>query len=94
MIEKVAREYKNKTIIDFTPDLILRQSVTESAKNDDGYKTEEYHAFKNAEGDSLKVITLISYVLHGTYGYKGYWRVDNDGGCVWQITELDEKSPL
>ena len=63
-------------------------------KNDDGYKTGEYHAFKNAEGDSLKVITLISYVLHGTYGYKGYWRVDNDGGCVWQITELDEKSPL
>jgi len=32
MIEKVAREYKNKTIIDFTPDLILRQSVAESAK--------------------------------------------------------------
>lgn len=91
-MDKVSREYSNKTILEYTPDLIIDKNKAISQKKYTSYSLPEYYHFKNSDGDEIKIVILAGHSIGGTASSRSYWRIDDDHSHPWTVTELDENS--
>ena len=90
----IQRDFSNKTIQDFTPDLTYNDDQAVSTVQDTGYRVKDYYSYLDNNGNQLNVLALVGYSLSGTAGSKTFWRIDDTSQPIWKVTMLDENSPL
>ncbi|WP_029686115.1 hypothetical protein [Tatumella saanichensis] len=92
--ESVEKKFKGKSIWDAEPDLTSVDDTVISKKNDDGYKLINYTSYTSKDGNKVDLVTMVSFVLHGTYAYSRSYFINSKEKNIWDVEELSVNSPL
>lgn len=90
----IKTKYKGKSIWDTSPDLIKNDDTYISNKTDSGYRIISSASYRTKDNKELKVITLAAFTLHGTFGYRNNYIITSTKSPIWEISKIDENSPL
>jgi len=92
--EETAKKFKGQSIWATSPDLIQQDDIFVSKINDAGYRLIDFRTYVTPQNKEIEIITLGSFVLHGTAGTRSHYIVNSKNNDIWEITKIDMNSPL
>ncbi|MFP1902160.1 hypothetical protein ACLEDY_09215 [Lonsdalea quercina] len=91
-LNKINLDFKNKTILEYMPDLKIKNGRAISLINSVSYLLADSYRFKNSKNQEIKIVALSGHSIGGTASSRQFWRIDDESKHVWKVTELDENS--
>lgn len=94
-IRDIEAHYKGKTIIQRERDLKIVSDIRATSEDHaDGYYLSRKMGFKDKEGKSIKYVTVVKYVIGGTWSAIYNYEILSTDSPIWQLTEITVNSPL
>lgn len=93
-MKMIKSQYTGKSIWDTSPDLTEQDDILVSKSDDTGYRLMKYSSYTGADGKKLDFLTLSAFSLHGTFGKTTSYVIKSKDNNVWDISKIDENSPL
>lgn len=90
----IRKKFKGKSVWDTSPDFVESDDSIVSKNNDEGYRLIHYISYMTKEGNEMDLMTIASFVLHGTYGYSTSYFITSKKGSIWDVVPITINSPL
>lgn len=92
--EKIEKHYKGKSIWDTSPDLIKEDDIFVSKSDDTGYRLIDSKSFIDPNKKPLDILIMSAFTMHGTYGVRHSYIINSKNKTIWDVSTIDENSPL
>ncbi|MBM7345513.1 hypothetical protein [Pantoea coffeiphila] len=93
--EEIKVNDKGKSISEREQDLnFISEKRAVSDKNDDGYFLSRQVSFEDGSGRRINYITLVKYVIGGTWASANTYEILSTNSTIWQLKEITVNSPL
>jgi len=91
-MKKIAKDFKDRSIWDTSPDLVQQDDIFVSEIDYTGYRLIDSRTYISPQNKKIEIITLGSFALYGTEGTRKNYIINSKNNTLWDISKIDMNS--